>query len=143
MARIFKTGKKYLIGFVVPDISNIFFANIIEEIENVIAEKNYRLIVTSTKENADLEREHIRTLSNGIVDGLIVASTLESYSQIQELLPDSIPTLFIDRTLKDCPEDSVIISNYDAMYKAVETLIANGHSQIGYITGLPHLSTTQ
>ena len=62
MARIFKTGKKYLIGFVVPDISNIFFANIIEEIENVIAEKNYRLIVTSTKENADLEREHPHTV---------------------------------------------------------------------------------
>ena len=33
MARIFKTGKKYLIGFVVPDISNIFLPTLLKKLK--------------------------------------------------------------------------------------------------------------
>ncbi len=143
MARIFKTGRKYLIGFIVPDIANIFFARIIEEIEGVIGRKGYRLIVSNTKETQEREAENIRMLASGIVDGLIVASTMDDYAQLQPLIPDELPMVFVDRTLANCPYDMVTISNYRAVYTAVETLISAGHERVGYITGLPRLSTTK
>lgn len=143
MARIFKTGKKNLIGFIAPDIANTFFSCIIEGIEDVIGEKGYRLIVSNTKETQEREADSIRVLANGIVDGIIIASTMDSYNQLINLVPDNIPLVFIDRTLPDCPFDSIIISNYHAIYEAVEALINEGHTRIGYITGLQRLSTMQ
>ncbi|MDD3337070.1 MAG: LacI family DNA-binding transcriptional regulator [Eubacteriales bacterium] len=143
MARIFKTGRKYLIGFIAPDIANIFFSRIIEEVESVIGKQGYRLIVSNTKETQERETENIRVLASGIVDGLIIASTMDSYTQLKPLIPDDLPLVFIDRVLPDCPFDTVSISNYRAVYTAVETLINAGHKRIGYITGLSRLSTTK
>jgi len=143
MARIFKTGKKNLIGFIVPDIANAFFATIIEEVEKIIGKSSYRLIVSNTKETPERELENVGVLANGIVDGLIIASTLNSYQALEHLIPSDVPHIFIDRAIADCPKNSIVVSNYYAIYEAVEALIHEGHTRIGYITGLAHLSTTQ
>ncbi len=142
MARIFKTGRRNLIGFIAPDISNIFFARIIEEVESTIGHKGYRLIVSNTKETQEREMESIKILANGIVDGLIIASTMSSYHQLEPLLSNDLPCVFIDRALLDCPNDIITISNYRAVFIATETLINAGHRRIGYIAGLSRLSTT-
>lgn len=142
MARIFKTGKKNLIGFIVPDIANRFFATIIEEVEAIIAQHNFNLIVANTKETKQREIENIHLLTSGIVDGLIVASTLEDFSEVEKIVPDNFPMVFIDRLLPHCPCDSVTISDYDSIYHGMESLIVGGHRKIGYIAGLKRLSTT-
>ena len=77
MARIFKTGRTNLVGFVVPNISDPFFATLIEEVESVLSRQNYRLIVTNSHEDEQREIENLRFLSNGLVDGIIVASAAE------------------------------------------------------------------
>ena len=51
-ARSFRTGKKKTIGFIVPDISNKFFATMIESVENYLSAHGYHLIIANTKENA-------------------------------------------------------------------------------------------
>lgn len=142
MARIFKTGRKNLIGFIVPDIANTFFSTLIEEIESVIATANYKLIIVNTKETIAQELEGIKTLSNGIVDGLIVASTCEQYSEWSHLIPEELPLVLIDRCLPGASYDNIAISDYEALYRGVETLVHEGHRRIGYIAGLSRLSTT-
>ena len=68
MARILKTGKKKLIGFIVPDISNEYFSALIEEVERTVASQSYKLIVTNTRENEQNELDSIRALTSGMVD---------------------------------------------------------------------------
>lgn len=142
MARSFKTGRRNLIGFIVPDIANEYFATIIETIENVISKQNFKLVIANTKETKQREIENLRVLGNGITDGIIVASTLDSYSEMENIVPCDIPMLFIDRKLPGCPHSTITVSSYEAMYKGVERLIRDGHTRIGYITGLARLSTT-
>jgi len=142
MARSFKTGRRNLIGFIVPDIANEYFATIIETIENVISKQNFKLVIANTKETKQREIENLRVLGNGITDGIIVASTLDSYSEMENIVPCDIPMLFIDRKLSGCPHSTITVSSYEAMYKGVERLIRDGHTRIGYITGLARLSTT-
>ena len=55
-ARSFRTGKKKTIGFIVPDISNKFFATMIESVENYLSAHGYHLIIANTKENPERER---------------------------------------------------------------------------------------
>ena len=142
IARSFKTGKKNLVAFIVPDIANNFFSTLIEEIESVLASENYKLMILNTKETKKRELDSLNTIASGMVDGVILASTMESYAEIRDVLPSSIPIIFIDRELPGCPSDTITVNCYDATCAGIENLIRKGHRKIGYITGLPHISTT-
>lgn len=143
MARSFKMGRRNLIGFVVPDIANSFWAVMIEEVENTLAAQGYHLVIVNTKETEQREIENLQLLSAGLVDGVIIASTLTDGAAIDSMLPSHFPLVFVDRTLENCPHDSITISNYASIYSGIAHLIANGHSKIGYIPGLMRLSTTK
>ncbi len=142
-ARNFKTGKKHMIGFIAPDISNNYFSSIIEKVESTIAKKNYQLIVVNTKETKQREFESIEVLTAGIVDGLIIASTAEKVEELSVKIPTDFPVVLVDRTFPECPYSTCIISSYYAVYESVQSLIYRGHKRIGYIAGLAHLSTTK
>ena len=102
-ARSFKTGKRNLIAFIVPDISNPFFATMIEEVENVISKEGFKLLVINTKETKEREIDNLRILSSGIVDGFVLASTVENYSDISGIVPPSIPVVLGDRSPLGAP----------------------------------------
>jgi LacI family transcriptional regulator len=140
-ARNFKIGKQHTIGFVTPDISNSFFAALINEAERVVSGENYLLLVANTQEKQEMERDCLYRLTSGLVDGLIVASTFDDYGMIKDLIPNQFPVVFIDRRLKNCPCDTIVISNYDAVYQGVKSLIRRGHRRIGCVTGAQYRST--
>lgn len=142
-ARSFKTGRKNLIGIIVPDISNPVWSIIIEEVESVLAEDGYKLIIVNTKETEQREIENIKVLSSGITDGLIIATTLSDFSQISQAVPQDFPLVLIDRILEGCTCDAIIPQDYPALYDGVSQMIMNGHQHIGIITGLMRLSTSQ
>lgn len=141
-ARSFKTGRKNLIGIIVPDIANPVWAVIIEEVESVLAKEGYKLLIVNTKETESREIENLRLLSSGLVDGLIIATTLTDFSQIQTAVPDSFPMVFIDRHLPGCTCDTIIPQDYPAIYDGIRKMIEQGHHRIGFITGLMRLSTS-
>ena len=143
IGRILKTGKKNLIGFIVPDIANPVWSIIIEEVESTIAAYGSKLIIANTKETASREIENIQLLASGIVDGLITATTLPDFEIIRGLVPKGFPMVFLDREINNCPCDTVLTEDYTAFYRGVERLIRDGHRNIGFITGLMSLSTTK
>jgi LacI family transcriptional regulator len=142
-ARSFKTKKHNLIAFIVPDISNAYFAALIEAIESVIAQDGYKLLIVNTQQEKDLELENLQALSNGIADGFILASTFSRYDQIEDLVPNNLPIILIDRTLSGAPYDSAVISSRRAMNAGIQYLIQKGHTKIGYLTAEPRISTTK
>ena len=142
MARNFKQRRRNLIGFLVPDIVNTFYSAIIEEVENTVARYNYRLVTVHTKETATREADGIKSLASGIVDGIIVTSTMGDFSAIKSLAKPGFPMVFIDRFVPGCTCDTVLVDNYRGVSQGVQQLVADGHKRIGYITGLSHLSTT-
>ena len=97
-ARSFRTGKKKTVGFIVPDISNKFFGTMIESVENYLSAHGYHLIIANTKEDADREETNIRLLTAGLVDGLLVASTMDDFHRFDELIPAGFPVVLVDRT---------------------------------------------
>ena len=138
-ARSFRTGKKNIIGFVVPDISNQFFARLIETVESSISAEGFHLIIANTQENKERELQHLRYLTSGVVDGILLASTMESYSEFSAVLPASFPTVLADRKVDAAPFSSVTVSAYQSVYRSVASLIEQGQRRIGFITGLSRL----
>lgn len=139
--RSLKTGKKKLIGFITPDITNEYYSLIFDHLEKVVREEGYHVVIANTKETATLELEHIANLSSGVVDGIVLASTAEDYQPIVESIPDGYPLICVDRSIPNCPFSSVTVSSYDSMYQGVTYLIKKGHSNIAFVGGIERLST--
>ena len=142
-ARSFRTGKKKTVGFIVPDISNKFFATMIESVENCLSEHGYHLIIANTKENMEREETNIRLLTAGLVDGLLVASTMDDAERFQSLIPAGFPVVLVDRVFNVKKFPSICVSNFQPIYRSVCRLAGKGDRRIGIIGGLPRLSSTQ
>ena len=142
-ARSFRTGKKKTIGFIVPDISSKFFGNMIEAVENTLSAEGYHLIIANSKENADREETNLRLLTAGLVDGLLVASTMEDFERFDALIPNGFPVVLVDRTFAVKKYPSVCVSNFQPIYRSVCRLAGRGKQRIGIIGGHPRLSSTR
>lgn len=138
-----RTGQTKTIGLIVPDISNAFFSDIIESIEYTLSKYNYHLIIANTNETVSREVEHLQYFSSGVVDGVIIASTIDNFDTISKSIKPNIPLVFIDRKPLNLSKDCILISNGQAIFDAVGNLINSGHSKIGFINGLPRLSSSK
>ena len=141
-ARSFRTGKRKTIGFIVPDISNRFFGSIIESAETVLSAQGYHLIIANTKENMEREETSLRLLTAGLVDGLLVASTMDDFSRFDALIPAGFPLVLVDRVFERKKYSAVCVSNFQPIYRSVCRLAAKGKRRIGIVGGLPRLSST-
>ncbi|MHB1314554.1 MAG: LacI family DNA-binding transcriptional regulator [Christensenellales bacterium] len=141
-AKNFRKGKRRIIGVIVPYISNSFFATVIDKVEEIVSEEGYNVIVCNSKEIKEREKKYVKLLASGLVDGLVLASTLEDYNELSEILPKDFPIILVDRIIKNASCDSIVVSIYQVVYESLCELIRNGKRKIGYIVGLPHLSTT-
>ena len=142
-ARSFRTGKKKTVGFLVPDISNKFFATLVESVEQYLSSQDYHLIIANTKENMEREETNLRLLSAGLVDGLLVASTMDDFQRLDQLIPTGFPVVLVDRVFSEKKYASVSVSNFQPIYRSVCRLAGKGDRRIGFLGGPEHLSTTQ
>jgi len=142
-ARKLRTGKSHLIGLIIPDISNIFFARLARVIEDTLRKQKYNLIILSTDENPERERGLIDLLLSWQVDGFIVAPCQEKPDYFLELTKnEDLPFVFIDRHYNNNKLSKVIINNEESATKAVEFLVQKKKKSITYFNLTPsHLSS--
>jgi LacI family transcriptional regulator len=99
LARSLVTGRSYLIGLVAPSLLHPFFAQIAKSLSNEIRDKGYSLIVSSSEEDPELEREEISRLLARRLDALVVASSGANIEQFQRMDSKAQPYVLIDRDL--------------------------------------------
>lgn len=145
MARGLRTGKSNIIGLVVADISNPFYAKISRTIEREVTKHGYQLLVCSSDEVEDKEYKLIELLKDRQrVEGLIVATTQKSNDQFQQLKKEQFPMVFIDRKPDDMSCNYVGVDNYKGAFNMVEHMIKLGFKKIGLINVSPtYISTLQ
>src|SRR2546428_6892339 len=74
-ARALATNRSYLIGVVVPDLMNLYFAEVTRAIESVTRPAGFQLLICSTDEDATRELHQVEALLNR-TDGLSISSVL-------------------------------------------------------------------
>lgn len=74
VARGLATGTTMTIGFIVPTVANPFYSAVVEEVENVLEEHGYHLLLATTRGDDERARRHLTTLSSRSVDALLIAS---------------------------------------------------------------------
>ena len=135
-ARMLKTGKANAVGFIIPDISSIFFSLIVQQVEAILEKAGITLIVSNSLERLDRQISHLKSFSNGAVDAVIIASCSCELDKFERYLPSHIPVLFVDRPMQNLCYNEISVTFHDPLYKATEDLLLKGYRKFGLIAGL-------
>lgn len=142
LARGFRTGKTNTIGLIVSDISNRFYSRIARNIEDYAWSKGYSVVICSTDENVQKEKEQIRLLRDRKIDGLIISSSQDNAEYFNKLAETGLPHVLIDRTFNGMKSCNVSVDNFGGARMAARHLLTQGFSRFALIAISPeHIST--
>ncbi|MCP1639704.1 LacI family DNA-binding transcriptional regulator [Streptococcus gallinaceus] len=131
LARSLQGKSAKLIGLIFPNISNIFYAELIERLEIELFKKGYKTIICNSESDPIKEREYLEMLAANQVDGIISSSHnlgIDDYQRVEA------PIVAFDRNL--APNIPIISSdNFEGGKLAAQTLEKNGCKRIIMITG--------
>jgi DNA-binding LacI/PurR family transcriptional regulator len=138
-----KCGRSTLIGLVIPDLQNPFFADLARGVEDAAQQEGYTVLIGNADEDPEKERRYLQVMGAESVDGVILPPAGRRSPAAEELLRGGTPVVCVDRRLPLPRVDVAVIDNVRGAYAATAHLIANGHRRIGFIHGTPHLSTSR
>ena len=88
IARSLQGKSAKLIGLIFPKISHIFYAELIDKLEEELFKHGYKTIICNSEHDSEKEREYIEMLEANQVDGIISGSHnlgIEDYNRSQLL----------------------------------------------------------
>ncbi len=130
-----------LVGMVVPDITNAFFASLVRGVEALAERDGYDLLLVSTSEDPAIERRRVEALTARRIDGLIaVPATDASMASLDGGLGARLPpTVLLDRGADTPGFDSVRADCEAGAYAAARHLVGLGHRDIAILAHSGHL----
>lgn len=137
VALLFKQQKTNILGVILPNLSEEFFSQAINGIENVAKENDYSVLIGQSHDKLEEEIKLVAAMKNQRVDGIICSISMrtEDLSHFEELKKYNIPVVFFDR-VPESNEVHKVASNFiTSTRQAVEFLMAQGHKRIGIING--------
>lgn len=136
-ARSLATGRTQLVGLVIPDLMNSFFAEIAKSISKKLEPLSYHTVICNSEEQADTEDYQIGFLLARNVEGLIIASSqINSEQEIwQELEESKIPYVLIDRLVEGVSASFVGVKDDEIGFLATNHLLECGYQHIAHIRG--------
>jgi LacI family transcriptional regulator len=142
VARSLRLGQTGVIGLVVSEITNPFFAEISRAVEETALRAGKVVVVCNTDENRERESLVLDTLRVQRVAGLIIAPSGQD-SEYGTVLGRRVPnqTVVIDRCIPHLDRDFVGLDNRSAGRMVTEYLLRLGHRSIGFIGGRKGVST--
>lgn len=132
------------IGVVTTYISNYIFPDIIHGIEQALREQGYSLLLSSTNNDVQQEKDCLKMMLERQVEGLIVEPTksnefnpnLPYYIQLKE---NNVPIVMINACYEELSAPVVAMNDVKAGQILTDYLIDNGHREIGIVTKIDDL----
>lgn len=134
-----------MIGVIVPDLVTHFYSSVISGIESFANEKGYFILIASSNESYEKEKESIKNLLEARVEGLIICLSSETtdISHFENLLKQNIPLVFFDRVCLQNQVSSVTVNNHDAARKITRHFYNEGYRRIAFISGPQQLNISK
>lgn len=120
-----------IIAVIVPSVSNPFFVEFVDFVEDELYEAGYKMMLCSTVKESNAELEYLDMLNRHIVDGVITgvhSLDVEEYRKIHK------PIVALDRYLGD-HIPVVAVNHKEGGRLAAEALIRNGCKKILHFRG--------
>ncbi len=142
-ARTLVTKRTYMIGFVAPDITNPYFTEILQGVEEFFWREGYNVMLANSNENPEREKAILDQLESTMVDGIIVCSSRLSDDELIPLIEKHSAIVVVNRNLPH-HLGSVVTTLHPRGYRAVlaaKYLYETGRRRIGYVNLVRSISS--
>ncbi|MGI4735346.1 MAG: LacI family DNA-binding transcriptional regulator [Janthinobacterium lividum] len=133
LAKSLRTGKTNVIGLMVEDITNPFFATVAGLIERKALARGYRIIYCSTNNDTAKARDLLTMFQEQHVDGYILALPNGVEMEVSALVRSGKPLVLFDRPLTGVLANAVMVDGASGMYEAAQHLLSQGFRRIALV----------
>lgn len=141
-ARLMRGGRSTMVGLVIPDVRNDFYATVAQAISESCIGRGYQLMLSITGEDPARELAQVRSLASARAAGVIVVPSASPRRETTALLA-RMPHVQLIRGCDGLSAPWFGIDDRAAIRLAVEHLVARGHRRIGYVGGDLALGTSR
>jgi LacI family transcriptional regulator len=131
-------SKSKIIGIVVNDLTNSFFAELAVGVDMVVQSAGYVQFLSNSGESIDRQREVIASMREHGISGLIVSPARGTEAaDLKPLVAAGIPVVVVVRNVAGAKVSSLMSDNRAGVVAAVEHLVGLGHRRIAFLGGFP------
>ena len=140
------TQKSKTLGLIIPDNSNLFFAQLSKHIEIAANQAGYTLIYGNSNDSVRTDLHYLHIFGDRGVDGIIIAPSVfgapdEYWSCLSFIYSLKLPVVFVDRAMQESNLPSILPDNFTGGYLATRHLLDQGHRVVGCCTGPANLES--
>lgn len=130
MARGLVTNSNRIVGVLIPNILNGYYAEIITHMEPLISARGYSLQLCITNSEREKIAYYMEDLLRKRAVGVIILSAIIESNDLIRRASERIAIVAIEGEMSGV--DQVCLENERGMYLVVEHLIKHGHTRIGF-----------
>jgi LacI family transcriptional regulator len=135
-ARALRTQRSRVLGLLVADLANPFFATIAGAVEAEIAPHGYSLMVASSGESAERQATYLEVFRARQIDGIIVApAPAKGPDRGLAEAADERHLVLVDRLASGLTAPAVVVDNAGGMGALVRALARAGRRRLALVAG--------
>jgi LacI family transcriptional regulator len=127
IARSMLRQKSHLVAFVLPNNTHLFFGELLYELEQILFQDDYKVMICNSSEDIKKELEFLNMLKNNRVDSLILLTNNDIENQVDK----SLPIVSFDRRFENVP--FVASDNYGGGQLAAKLLLEAGCKKFMFV----------
>ncbi len=126
-AQSLASGRTRILGLLVPDIGNTYFAELAQGVEQSATAGGYNVLLCTTGFDHERERHALEMIRSRAVDGVVYAAgSPPSTSELAQLLGD-LPLVLVDEEIPGADATAFVSDNFEGGRLAAEHLAGLGH----------------
>ncbi|MGF2383716.1 catabolite control protein A [Lentilactobacillus otakiensis] len=135
VARGLASKKTTTVGVIVPDVTNMYFAQLARGIDDVATMYKYNIILTNSDSNNEKEVKVLNTLLSKQVDGIIFMGNEINGKLREEFKRTKTPIVFAGSVDEEDLYARVNIDYIAAVQEEVKNLIDRGNRRVAFVCG--------
>lgn len=136
-----KTKRTNTIGVVVADLTNPFYAEVLDELSRELDGAGFRAVIWNA--GGGSHHDALKAIREHAVDGVIFTTATEYSVELQAAIEKNSQIVLINRVVEGLECDQVTSSNTDGGAAVADYLLAHGKTKVAFIGGAQNASTSR
>ncbi|WP_313894051.1 LacI family DNA-binding transcriptional regulator [Psychrobacillus sp.] len=141
-ARSLITNRTKIIGLVMKGVENPFYPQVLKQFTSSFKNLGYSILFVHTN-NDEIQKDDIEILLNYHVAAVIITDASLSLPAMEDFKENKIPLVLFNRKIEHNKFYSVCCNNLEASKEIANFFIAEGCSELVYISGNANTSTSR
>ena len=137
-ARTLRGGRSRTIGVVLPKVSNVFFSQAVQVMEEEARKRGCAVILFTHQDRISEQQEHLKALRRYRVDGVIITAVAGTTLRDIRAVLLEVPIVAFDSVFSK-EIDTVVLRNREAGRIATDHLLRHGYKNVACVTGKPEV----